>query len=196
MLLVCSSAASCIRLVSWLRYLWFSCRRRGAASLEAHSETIKSLGIFNMFSLLLRVCVEMGEVGFRTSPVVWSGQGCKGVWGADRLRWLGPLGHLQQVGWLGTGCYRVPGWVLSLKKRERGRNEEVEQLICQFMGNLLTYSTKVLSQHTKLNYRFSIFFPNWFINNLLKKKWCNYFGTNKRTIFNILSCLLFFSTFY
>lgn len=34
MLLVCSSAASCIRLVSWLRYRWFSCSSRGAASLR------------------------------------------------------------------------------------------------------------------------------------------------------------------
>lgn len=33
-LLVCSSAASCIRLVSWLRYRWFSCSSRGAASLR------------------------------------------------------------------------------------------------------------------------------------------------------------------
>lgn len=34
----------------------------------------------------LCMCVEMGEVGLGTSPVVWSGQGCKGVWGADWLR--------------------------------------------------------------------------------------------------------------
>lgn len=34
MLLFCSSAASCIRLVSWLRYFWFSCSSRGAASLK------------------------------------------------------------------------------------------------------------------------------------------------------------------
>lgn len=42
MLLVCSSAASCMRLVSWLRYRWFSCRRRGAASLDTHRDTVTS----------------------------------------------------------------------------------------------------------------------------------------------------------
>lgn len=40
MLLDCSSAASCIRLVSWLRYLWFSCSRRGAASLSTVTHTV------------------------------------------------------------------------------------------------------------------------------------------------------------
>lgn len=40
MLFAWSSAAPCIRLVSWLRYFWFSWSRRGAASLEKHKRYV------------------------------------------------------------------------------------------------------------------------------------------------------------
>lgn len=122
MLLVCSSAASCIRLVSWLRYRWFSCRRRGTASLYEHKDSIRSrphVQFSGVDHLRSGVCV-----GGASSPVVWSGEGCKRMRGADWLRWLGPLGHRQEVGRLRTGCYRVPRRVLSLKKREKGGDEE------------------------------------------------------------------------
>lgn len=50
-------------------------------------------------------------------PVIWAGQRGEGMWRADRLYWLRPLRNLQQVRWLGTRCYRVPRWVLSLQER-------------------------------------------------------------------------------
>lgn len=120
MLLVCSPAASCMRLVSWLRYRWFSCRRRGAASLDVHGDTVRSRHPVQFGTEWL--CVGTG--GGRPSPVVWSGEGGEGVWGADWLRWLGPLGHLQQVGRLRAGCYRVPWRVLSLKEAEKKSPEK------------------------------------------------------------------------
>lgn len=69
-LLACSSAVSCIRLVSWVRYFWFSCSSRGAASLKETNRWLAS-----MQAAELALCGEITNGAKRASFLThWSEQ--------------------------------------------------------------------------------------------------------------------------